>query len=91
MRQRVPAWTLLNAPFVLSAFIDGGRFKDWHDPLATDTQNTRTLGGYGVGLNLTRRDDFQLRLDVAHRINRSPLPGSDNSMTRAWASLQKWF
>ena len=91
VRQRVPAWTLLNAPFVLSAFIDGGRFKDWHDPLATDTQNTRTLGGYGVGLNLTRRDDFQLRLDVAHRINRSPLPGSDNSMTRAWASLQKWF
>ena len=91
LRQRVPSWTLLNAPFVLSGFIDGGRFKNWHDPLHTDTMNERTLGGYGVGLNLTRRDDFQLRLDVASRINKSGLAGSDNSKTRAWASLQKWF
>lgn len=91
LRQRVPAWTLLNAPFVLSAFVDGGRFKNWHDPLDTDTDNTRTLGGYGVGLNLTSRDDFQFRLDVARRINKGGLLGSDNRKTRAWASLQKWF
>ena len=91
LRQRVPSWTVLNAPFVLSAFVDGGRVKDWHDPLSTDTQNMRTLGGYGVGLNMTSRDNFQFRLDVAHRINKSDLPGSDNRKTRAWASLQKWF
>ena len=91
LRQRIPALTLLNAPFVLSAFVDGGRVKDWHDPLSTDTQNMRTLGGYGVGLNMTSRDNFQFRLDVAHRINKGDLPGSDNRMTRAWASLQKWF
>jgi hemolysin activation/secretion protein len=91
LRQRVPAWTLLNAPFVLSAFVDGGRYKNWHDPLDSDTDNVRTLGGYGVGLNLTSRDNFQFRLDVAHRINKSDLAGSDNRKTRAWASLQKWF
>ncbi|MBC7663603.1 MAG: ShlB/FhaC/HecB family hemolysin secretion/activation protein, partial [Caulobacter sp.] len=91
LRQRVPAWTLWNAPFVLSAFVDGGRVKDFHDPLSTDNQNMKTLGGYGLGLNLTSRDNFQFRLDVAHRINKSDLPGSDNRMTRAWASLQKWF
>ena len=91
LRQRIPSWTVLNAPFVLSAFVDGGRVKDWHDPLSTDTQNMRTLGGYGVGLNMTSRDNFQFRLDVAHRINKSDLPGSDNRKTRAWASLQKWF
>jgi hemolysin activation/secretion protein len=92
LRQRVPAWTLFNAPFVLSAFVDGGRYKDWHDPIKdSDKYNTGTLGGYGVGLNLTSRDDFQFRLDVAHRINKSDLPGSDNRKTRAWASLQKWF
>jgi hemolysin activation/secretion protein len=90
----VPAWTLLNAPFVLSAFVDGGRYKNWHDPLTgpnPDTNNVRTLGGYGLGLNLTSRDDFQFRLDVAHRINKTDLLGSDNRETRAWASLQKWF
>jgi len=91
LRQRVPAWSLFNAPFVLSAFVDGGRYKNWHDPVSTDTDNTRTLGGYGVGLNMTSRDDFQFRLDVAHRINKGTLPGSDNRKTRAWASLQKWF
>lgn len=91
LRQRIPAWTLFNAPFVLSAFVDGGRVKDWHDPLAEDNQNMRTLGGYGLGLNMTSRDNFQFRLDVAHRINKGALPGSDNRMTRAWASLQKWF
>ncbi len=91
LRQRVPALTLFSAPFVLSAFVDGGRFKNWHDPLADDNLNMRTLGGYGVGLNMTSRDNFQFRLDVAHRINKSDLPGSDNRKTRAWASLQKWF
>jgi hemolysin activation/secretion protein len=91
LRQRVPAWTLFNAPFVLSAFVDGGRYKNWHDPLDSDTDNVRTLGGYGLGLNLTSRDDFQFRLDIAHRINKGNLLGSDNRKTRAWASLQKWF
>ena len=92
LRQRVPALTLWNAPFVLSAFVDGGRVKSFHDPIeGEDTTNLRTLGGYGMGLNMTSRDNFQFRLDVAHRINRSDLPGSDNRMTRAWASLQKWF
>ena len=91
LRQRVPAWTLWNAPFVLSAFVDGGRVKNFHDPLPSDSDNLRTLGGYGLGLNMTSRDNFQFRLDVAHRINKGHLPGSDNRMTRAWASLQKWF
>ena len=91
LRQRVPAWTLFNAPFVLSAFVDGGRFKNWHDPLGSDTDNVQTLGGYGLGLNMTSRDNFQFRLDVARRINKSDLAGSDNRKTRAWASLQKWF
>ena len=40
---------------------------------------------------MTSRDDFQFRLDVAHRINKGDLAGSDNRKTRAWASLQKWF
>jgi len=91
LRQRVPQWTVFNAPFVLSAFLDGGRVKNWHDPLSTDNDNMRTLAGYGLGLNMTSRDNFQFRLDIAHRINKGDLPGSDNRKTRAWASLQKWF
>ena len=91
LRQRIPQWTVFNAPFVLSAFLDGGRVKDWHNPLSSDNDNMHTLAGYGLGLNMTSRDNFQFRLDIAHRINKSDLPGSDNRKTRAWASLQKWF
>jgi hemolysin activation/secretion protein len=91
LRQRVPGWTLLGAPFVFSAFIDGGRVKGWHDPVATDKDYAVTLGGYGLGVNLTSRDNFQLRLDVAAKINGLTLPGSDNRDPRAWATLQKWF
>ena len=93
LRQRVPQWTVFNAPFVLSAFIDGGRVRNWHDPLpaGVDQGNVVTLGGYGVGLNLTARDNFQFRLDIASKINALELPGSDNRDTRAWASLQKFF
>ena len=91
LRQRVPSWTIFNAPFMLSAFVDGGRVRGWHSPLPTDQNNLDTLGSYGVGLNLTSRDNFQFRLDVAHRINKEKIAGSDNHPTRAWASLQKWF
>jgi hemolysin activation/secretion protein len=92
LRQRIPQWTLFNAPFVLSAFIDGGRVRNWHDPLqGIDQNNVVTLGGYGIGLNLTARDNFQFRLDIASKINALELPGSDNRDTRAWATLQKWF
>jgi hemolysin activation/secretion protein len=93
LRQRIPQWTVWNAPFVLSAFIDGGRVWNWHDPLPGngDPANAVTLGGYGIGLNLTSRDNFQLRIDVASKIRAIELPGSDKRDTRAWASLQKWF
>jgi hemolysin activation/secretion protein len=93
LRQRIPQWTIWNAPFVLSAFIDGGRVRNWHDPLPRnlDVNNAVTLGGYGVGLNLTSRDNFQFRLDVASKINAIELQGSDKRDTHAWASLQKWF
>ena len=93
LRQRVPQWTLFSAPVVFSAFIDGGRVRSWHSPLGggIDAGNVVTLGGYGVGVNLTARDNFQFRLDVASKINALELPGSDNRDTRAWASLQKWF
>ncbi|MGN6529773.1 MAG: ShlB/FhaC/HecB family hemolysin secretion/activation protein [Burkholderiaceae bacterium] len=91
LRQRIPAWSLWNAPLVLSAYVDGGRASNWHSPTSNDSDNARTLGDYGVGVNLTARDNFQFRLDVAHRINKGPIVGSDNRMTRAWASLQKWF
>jgi hemolysin activation/secretion protein len=91
LRRGVPGWSLQGAPFIASAFIDVGHFKTWHDPNATDRDNARTLTGAGVGVAWTRRDDFQLRCDIAQKINRVSLQGSDRRDVHFWASLQKWF
>jgi hemolysin activation/secretion protein len=91
VRQGIPGWTLWRAPVLLSAFVDGGRVRAWHRPTAFDTDNLQTLGGYGVGLNLSRRDDFQFRLDVARKINRRVAYVSDSGRTHAWASVTESF
>jgi hemolysin activation/secretion protein len=91
LRQTVPALTVFGTPLQFSAFIDGGRVKNWHNPVPGDVNNTFTLGGYGAGVNLTTRDNFQFRLDVAAKINGLTLPGSDNRNPRAWVTVQKWF
>jgi hemolysin activation/secretion protein len=87
VRQGIPAWTLAGAPVLLSAFVDGGRVRHWHQPIPTDPANLQTLGGYGAGLNLGRRDDFQFRLDVAQKINRHAATVSDAGRTHVWVSL----
>jgi len=91
LRQGIPAWTLAGAPVLLSAFVDGGRVRNWHQPTAFDAANLQTLGGYGVGLNLSRRDDFQFRLDLAQKINRHAASVSDAGRTHVWVSLTESF
>jgi hemolysin activation/secretion protein len=91
IRQGFPSWTLWNAPVLLSAFVDGGRVRVWHNPTALDTDNLTTLGGYGLGLNLSHRDDFQFRMDVAHKINQHVSFQSDSGRTHLWASITKSF
>jgi len=91
LRQRVPGWTLRDAGLLVDAFIDGGRVRAWHRPTALDTTNIATVGGYGIGLNLSRRDNFQFRLDVAQKINRDSVVESDHGRTRVWVSLTESF
>jgi hemolysin activation/secretion protein len=91
VRRQVPRLDLLGAPFFASAFYDVGRFRTWHDPLAIDIGNAETLSGAGVGLDWSLKNDFQLRCDIAQKINAVTLPGNDRRDLHVWASFVKWF
>ena len=90
-RQRLAGFSPFGGTVLLSAFIDHGRVRGFHSPLPTDANNSIQLSSFGVGANVTKRDDFQFRLDIASRLGSDEYRGDDNKRTRVWASLQKSF
>lgn len=90
-RYRLAGFNPFGGAVLLSAFIDHGRVRGFHSPLPTDSNNSIQLSSFGVGVNVTKRDDFQFRLDLASRLGSDEYRGDDNKRMRAWASLQKSF
>jgi len=92
-RYTVPARTFLGGSLTLSAFWDQGTARIAHSqPSSLTATNTYSLSGIGFGLNLLKRNDFQIRLDVANRVGSTRYQGdASDGDTRAWFSLQKWF
>lgn len=92
-RYTVPSYTMFGGAFTLSSFYDYGSAKINHKPVAGSTAlNIFSIGAIGVGVNWFKRDDFQMRFDVASRTGSSRFKGDDiDGDTRAWLSLQKWF
>jgi hemolysin activation/secretion protein len=90
-RRRLIDFKPLGATVVLSAFLDYGTARIYHKPVFTQG-NRVTLGGAGLGVNFVKKDDFQLRLDVATRVGGNDYTGDESEKrTRGWAVLQKWF
>ena len=89
LRRVLPSVKPLGGTLQVSAFADYGYVKVNHDPLPSDTGNTRTLQGLGVGVNLGKQNDFLMRLDVAFRVGEKSL--DDDSSSRIWAQVVKWF
>jgi hemolysin activation/secretion protein len=92
-RYTIPSYSLLGGSVTLSSFYDHGTAKLNHKPAAnTTTANRVTLSSLGVGVNWLKRNDFQMRLDVASRMGSESYKGDNlDSDTRWWLSLQKWF
>ncbi|TCJ20387.1 ShlB/FhaC/HecB family hemolysin secretion/activation protein [Parasulfuritortus cantonensis] len=89
LRRVIPSLRPLGGTLQVSAFTDFGYSKLHHDPLPSDDDNTSTLFGYGVGVNLGKRGDFLMRMDVAFRDGE---PSTDDSKrARLWAQAIKWF
>jgi hemolysin activation/secretion protein len=89
LRRVLPGVKPLGGTLQLKAFYDLGYVKGHHDPLPSDTDNSRRLYGYGVGVNLAKRGDFLFALDLAFRTGEQSL--DDNQSARVWAQAIKWF
>jgi hemolysin activation/secretion protein len=88
-RHTLPDVRLAGTPLQLNAFADFGHSKVRHSPLPTDMNNTHNLQGYGVGVNISKQDDYLLRLDWAMRSGEKS--SDDDRSGRLWAQAVKWF
>lgn len=89
LRRVIPSVKPLGGTLQVSAFADYGHVKLHHDPLSPADDNTRTLRGYGLGVNLGKQGNFLLRMDVAFRDGEHST--NDDSRHRVWVQAIKWF
>jgi hemolysin activation/secretion protein len=92
-RYTIPNYNWLGGAVTLSSFYDHGTVKLNHKPAANNTAANRyTLSSLGFGVNWIKRENFQVRLDVAGHVGSRRYTGDDGQGdTRGWLSVQKWF
>jgi hemolysin activation/secretion protein len=90
LRRVLPSLKPLGGTLQVSAFADYGFARVHHNGSDSSSEdNTRTLFGYGVGVNLGKQGDFLLRMDVAFRAGEEST--DDDKRARLWAQAIKWF
>jgi hemolysin activation/secretion protein len=91
-RYIVPGYKLLGADLTLIAFYDYGWVNAFEQPLPTDTENYRSISGFGVGATLGQEGNFILRASVASRAsNDAPRSDPVERNPRVWIQAIKWF
>lgn len=86
------SYKLLGGNFLVTAFVDYGKAKLAHRALAFQAaDNSVALGAVGVGVHLVKKDDFDVRVDIARRAGSTGYISNDTKATQVWALLQKWF
>jgi hemolysin activation/secretion protein len=93
LRYIVPEFKLRGGDVTLSGFYDMGFVRLNKNTLPTgDTQNERTLAGYGLGLSVGKDGDFIFRTSAAWRAeNERPQSDLVKRVPRVWFQAVKWF
>jgi hemolysin activation/secretion protein len=88
----VPGYKLLGADLTLLAFYDYGWARINEQPLPSDSENIRSISGFGVGATLGAEGSFILRASIASRAS-GDAPQSDpaDRNPRVWLQAVKWF
>lgn len=90
-RYTVPGLNWWGGSVTLSSFLDYGSSKLNHKPNSLVVTNRYSLSSLGVGMNWLKRNDFQMRLDVASRVGSERYQDDERADTHWWLSVQKWF
>jgi hemolysin activation/secretion protein len=92
VRYIFPGVKVFDGELTALGFYDWGQVEVNDKPLPTETQNKRSISGYGVGVSLGREGEFILRANVAWRADHeTPQADSAHRDPRVWVQAVKWF
>ena len=92
VRYLVPRFKVLEGDVNVIAFYDWGRVYINEKPRDTDTQNKRSISGYGVGGSLGREGEFIFRASASWRADHErPQADTAKRDPRVWIQAVKWF
>jgi hemolysin activation/secretion protein len=92
LRYIFPDVKVFDGDVMISAHYDWGQAEINEKPLPGETQNKRSIDGYGVGVQLGREGNFVLRASASWRADKEPPQADQESRDpRGWLQAIKWF
>jgi hemolysin activation/secretion protein len=92
LRYLVPGFKVLEGDVNVLAFYDWGRVYINEKPRPIDTQNKRSISGYGVGASLGREGEFIVRANASWQADHEPAQADTAKREpRVWVQAVKWF
>lgn len=87
-----PGYKIFGGDLTVLGFYDHGWARLNETTLSTDTENNRSIGGYGFGISAGREGGFIVRATAAWKTS-SDQPQSDQAhrVPRVWVNAVKWF
>lgn len=91
-RYIIPNFKIFGGDLTLLAYYDHGWARINETALPSDTENNRSIGGYGFGASAGQDGSFIVRVSAAWKTS-SDQPQSDAAqrVPRVWAQAVKWF
>lgn len=90
-RYIIPGFKIFNGDLTLTGFYDHGWARINEHPLPTDTENNRSLGGYGFGASAGQDGGFLVRAMAAWATHGVAQSDTQPRVPRVWVQAIKWF
>ena len=91
MRYIWPGYKIFGGDFTVIGFYDHGWARVNETALPSDTENNRSLGGYGFGVSAGQDGNFLIRANLAMKTHGTPQSDTQPRVPRVWVQAVKWF